>query len=152
MLGGEEFGHHLNRLPHLFTISPRGIHGEDFHPFLNLILAGRKELPLTFASPSLLTVNLHQAQTTNRNRGHVQLVTQYWEGNLLFVANLLYIQLPRGVIDGCPPRSSSPFEIDDNVSIRILERLGCWNRHRRPIDLESDILSVICLRRRIQSD
>jgi hypothetical protein len=119
------------------------MHGKNFHPFLNLMLAGRQQFPLRRPATTFLAVNLDDAQTADCHRIHVWLVTQDRNRNLGLVAELLHIKFPRRIEDGCVSRRSAPFQIDDNISVGIRQRLSQGNSNRQTVDLKSYFLGIV---------
>src|SRR5690349_10066504 len=99
MVSSKQLRHNLNRLPDAIPVGSNRVHRENFHPLFNLVLASRKKFSLSRAAAAFLPINLHDAKPADCDRAHVSLVAQSWNWDLLFVARLFYVKLPRGIKD-----------------------------------------------------
>src|SRR5207248_11071887 len=101
MVCRQEFGHRFHRLPDSVTIGSGSVHGKDFHPIFDLVLARRQKFAFRSPTAALLAIDLHDAKPANRDWRHVWLMAQNRDGDFLLIPELLHVKLPRRIIDGC---------------------------------------------------
>ncbi len=150
MIRRQKFCHDFHRLPNSVAIGAGSVHGENFHPVSDLVLARRQQFTLRGAAAPLLPVDLHDAKPADRNRMHVRLMAENRDRNFLFVAYLLHVELSRRVVDCGVTRRGAPLQIDHDIAIGIGQRLGQRHGDRHTVDLKRYVFFVVGFCRRIE--
>ena len=123
MVSRQKFCHRFHRLADSITIRSRRVHGKDFHPIFDLVLARRQKFAFRGPTAALLAVDLHDAKSADRDWRHVWLMAQNRDGNFLLISQLLHVKLPRRIENGRIARCGAPFQIHDNVPTSIRQGL-----------------------------
>ena len=141
-----------NDIPDAVAVRSLRHHGEDFHAFDDLMLAGGQEFALRRALATLHAVNLDDAEPANRHGLHVRLMAKHGNGNLGFVADFFHVKGNGGIVNRRVTGGRPVLEIEDEISIRV----GEGTRHRHldglAVDLQGDDFVVVRFTRIILPD
>jgi len=142
MIGRQELRHHFDGAPDALAILARVVHGEDLHAFLDMVLAGGKELALGGPFSPLLAVDLHDAKAADRDRSHMLQMTERGDGNLGLAAHFLVKRAGR-IVNGGVAGSRPLLQVEHEIAVGIGERFGQRDPDRLAVDLQGDDFLVI---------
>ena len=106
-------------------------------------------LLITFATGFIAAVDFDRADAADADWSHVFLMAK--DRDRIGVAELFDVPLAGGVVDGGVARGGLAFLVQDDVALRVLERLGERDGDFVAFDLQRDGLAVVALGRRIET-